>query len=129
MAAVILHIDSDNRPIGSVIGSRALVNEDAAVHLHRLVIACKPPSLWIGPPETPFLGLIVVQYECVPVAVSVCFRRTLWNAARPTQPTEEMVRRTDEEAGGLQNIKRQVETQRRSHEASFQSNLATKSLK
>jgi uncharacterized protein YndB with AHSA1/START domain len=98
------------------------------VELDWVVVVCERPRLWIGLTQTPFMGPVLVQYDCEEVALdpeqwgSVCgsdqaqtkvgtrFIRTLRNPARPKMPSVEMIARMDDEAVlGLGNIKRIVE--------------------
>ena len=82
----------------------------AKVELDWLVIACDQPYRWIGLTEAPFMGPIVVQYDCEVVDGGTQFTRTMRNPARPKPPTDEMIARMDEEARlGLSNIKRNIE--------------------
>ena len=105
------HIDCDNRPMrfGDTFHEH-WSTRTGRVDLDWVVIACDRPSLWIGLTNTPFLGPIVVQYNCEPATGGTRFIRTLRNPQRPKAPTEDQVRRTDEEAKlGLANIKAKVE--------------------
>jgi hypothetical protein len=117
-------IDCDDRPMrfGDTFHEH-WSTRTGPVNLDWLVIACETPRLWIGLTQTPFMGPIVVQYDCVEVAldpekwkpvrgsdqapnnVGTLFTRTMRNPARPKMPTEEMIARMDEEAKvGLENI-------------------------
>jgi uncharacterized protein YndB with AHSA1/START domain len=105
------HIDCENRPMrfGDTFhehwGTRT-----GRVDLDWVVIACEHPRLWIGLTNTTFIGPIVVQYNCEDVGGGTRFIRTLRNPQRPKAPTEDQVRRLDEEAKlGLANIKAKVE--------------------
>lgn len=111
------HIDCDDRPMrfGDTFHEH-WSTRTGPVHLDWLVIACEPPRLWIGLTQTPFMGPIVVQYDCVPQDGGTLFTRTMRNPARPKMPTSEMIVRMDEEAAfGLANIGRVVESRAASH--------------
>ena len=104
-------IDCENRPMafGDTFHEH-WSTRTGPVNLDWLVIACDHPRLWIGLTQTPFMGPIVVQYDCEDVAGGTRFTRTLRNPARPKAPTPEMIQRMDDEAVlGLENIKRVVE--------------------
>jgi uncharacterized protein YndB with AHSA1/START domain len=80
------------------------------VDLDWLVIACDAPKTWIGLTNAPFIGPIVVQYDCEAADGGMKFTRTLRNPARPKPPSAEVIQRIDEEAAlALANIKRNVE--------------------
>ena len=105
------HIDCENRPMrfGDTFHEH-WSTRTGRVDLDWVVIACDRPHLWIGLTNTPFLGPIVVQYNCEAAGGSTRFIRTLRNPQRPKAPTDDQVRRTDEEAKlGLANIKAKVE--------------------
>ena len=105
------HIDCENRPMrfGDTFHEH-WSTRSGRVDLDWVVIACDRPSLWIGLTNAPFLGPIVVQYNCEPASGGTRFIRTLRNPLRPKAAAEEQVRRTDEEAKlGLANIKAKVE--------------------
>ena len=71
------------------------------------------PRLWVAQTRTEFIGTVVVRCEVEPAALGCRYRRTLINPARPKAPTEDMIRRIDEEAAvSLENIKRAVEARR-----------------
>ena len=53
------------------------------VDLDWLLIACDHPKLWIGLTQTPFMGPIVVQYDCIAQDGGTLFTRTLRNPAPP----------------------------------------------
>ena len=104
-------IDCDNRPMrfGDTFHEHWSTRTDK-VELDWLVIACDHPRLWIGLTEAPFMGPIVVQYNCEVVDGGTKFIRTMRNPARPKPPSEEMIARMDSEAKlGLGSIKRNVE--------------------
>jgi hypothetical protein len=68
------------------------------------------PGLWEARTRADFIGDIIVRYEVEAAPGGHRYRRTVINPARPKPPTDEMVRRVDEEAAlCLQNIKRAVE--------------------
>jgi uncharacterized protein YndB with AHSA1/START domain len=104
-------IDCENRPMrfGDTFHEH-WSTRTGRVDLDWVVIACDQPSLWIGLTNAPFLGPVVVQYNCEAVEGGTRFIRTLRNPQRPKAATEDQVRRTDEEAKlGLANIKAKVE--------------------
>jgi hypothetical protein len=76
------HIDCDDRPMrfGDTFHEH-WSTRSGPVNLDWLVIACEPPRLWIGLTQTPFMGPIVVQYDCVEKDEGCLFTRTLWNPA------------------------------------------------
>lgn len=83
------------------------------VDLDWVVIACDRPRLWIGLTETPFTGLIVVQYDFRPqttTAGATTFVRTVRNPQRPKLMTDQQLANFDAEAKlGLASIKAKVE--------------------
>lgn len=105
------HIDCEDRPMGfGDTFHEHWSTRTGPVNLDWLVIACDRPRLWIGLTQTPFMGPIVVQYDCEAVAGGAKFTRTLRNPARPKAPTAEMIARMNEEAKrGLDAIKANVE--------------------
>ena len=71
------------------------------------------PRLWEAETNTTFIGPIVVRYEVEPEGNASRYRRIVINPARPKPPTDDMVRRVDEEAAlALENIRRAVEARR-----------------
>jgi uncharacterized protein YndB with AHSA1/START domain len=105
------HIDCENRPMrfGDTFHEH-WSTRTGRVDLDWVVIACDRPSLWIGLTNAPFLGPVVVQYNCETIDAGTRFIRTLRNPQRPKAATDDQVRRTDEEAKlGLANIKAKVE--------------------
>ena len=105
------HIDCENRPMrfGDTFHEH-WSTRTGRVDLDWVVIACDHPRLWIGLTNATFIGPIVVQYDCEDVGGATRFIRTLRNPQRPKAPTEDQVRRLDEEAKlGLSNIKAKVE--------------------
>ena len=69
------------------------------------------PLSWIAETDTDFIGKIVVRYDIHGVEDGIKFTRTVINPARPKPPTEDMIRRIDEEAAvSLANIKTNVES-------------------
>ena len=105
------HIDCEDRPMrfGDTFHEH-WSTRTGRVDLDWVVIACDHPRLWIGLTNTTFIGPIVVQYHCEDVGGGTRFIRTLRNPQRPKAPTEDQVRRRDEEAKlGLSNIKAKVE--------------------
>ena len=60
--------------------------------------------------ETTFIGRIIARYDVEVTAGGCRYTRTIINPARPKPPTEDMIRRMDEEATiSLRNIKTNVE--------------------
>lgn len=105
------HIDCENRPMrfGDTFHEH-WSTRSGRVDLDWVVIACDRPSLWIGLTNAPFLGPVIVQYNCEAADGGTRFIRTLRNPQRPKAPTQDQVHRTDEEARlGLSNIKARVE--------------------
>ncbi len=106
------HIDCDDRPMrfGDTFHEH-WSTRSGRVDLDWVVIACDRPTLWIGLTNAPFLGPVVVQYNCELVEGGTRFVRTLRNPQRPKVATDDQIRRTDEEAKlGLLNIKAKVES-------------------
>lgn len=105
------HIDSPPRPLAA--GERFSERwhtRTGEVLLEWLVTERDHPRLWVAETHTDFIGTIIVRYEIEPAAGGCRYRRTVINPARPKAPTEDMIRRIDEEAAAsLQNIKRAVE--------------------
>jgi hypothetical protein len=74
------------------------------------VTDCRPAAYWIAEADTSFIGRIVCRYDVEAVDGGTRYTRTIRNPARPKPPTDDMIRRIDEEAAVcLQNIKRNVE--------------------
>ena len=105
------HIEADDRPHRSGDGFRELWHtRTGEVELNWRVTDGEPGRFWVGEAETAFIGRIVVRYDVEPVDGGTRFTRTLRNPARPKPPSDDMIRRMDEEAEiCLANIKRQVE--------------------
>ncbi|MEH6524466.1 MAG: SRPBCC family protein [Sneathiella sp.] len=104
-------IDSPDRPL--VKGDRFREQwhtKSGPAELNWIVTDCEPPHLWIGETATPFIGKIIVRYDVEAVGNQVRFTRSLTNPSRPKPPTQEMIKRIDQEAElSLENIKRNVE--------------------
>ncbi len=104
-------IESEDRPL--VKGDRfreMWATRTGEVELNWTVTDSAPGRLWVGEAETDFIGRIVVRYDIAPVAGGVRFTRTVQNPTRRKPPTDDMIRRIDDEAGiALANIKRAVE--------------------
>jgi uncharacterized protein YndB with AHSA1/START domain len=74
------------------------------------VLESDRPRRWIAETHAAFIGPIVAQYDFVEQDGGCLYTRTLSNPARPKPPTDDMIRRIDEEAAtSLANIKRRVE--------------------
>jgi Polyketide cyclase / dehydrase and lipid transport len=104
-------IDSPDRPLqaGDVFGEN-WATRTGKVTLDWKVLARDHSRMWEAQTRTDFTGPIVVRYEVEAVEGGHLFRRRLINPARSKMPTEDMIRRIDEEAViSLQNIKRNVE--------------------
>jgi len=68
------------------------------------------PRRWVAETHADFIGPIIVRYDFEAADGGCRYTRTLDNPARPKPPTEDMIRRVDEEAAiSLANIKRRVE--------------------
>ena len=104
-------IDSPDRPLQE--GERFRERwrtRTGAVRLDWTVTARDHPQSWTAEADTTFIGKIVVRYDIEAVEGGHRFTRTVINPARPKPPTEDMVRRIDEEAEtSLENIKANVE--------------------
>lgn len=108
-------IDSANRPLvqGETFRERWVTRTGEAL-LEWRVTQFEPGRLWEARTQTPFTGEIVVRYEIEPATGGQRYRRRVINPARPKMPTEDMIRRMDEEAElCLTNIKNNVETRSR----------------
>jgi hypothetical protein len=108
------HIDSPARPLeaGEKFRERWRTRTGEAL-LDWLVTQRVHPRLWVAETHADFIGRIIVRYEVEAAAGGCCYRRTLINPARPKAPTEDMIRRIDEEAAvSLRNIKNAVESRR-----------------
>ena len=108
------HIDSPDRPLaaGESFRERWRTRSGEAL-LDWRVIERDHPRLWAAETTTDFIGRIIVRYEVESAAGASLFRRTVINPARPKAPTEEMIRRIDEEAAAsLLNIKNAVQSRR-----------------
>ena len=108
------HIDSPARPLeaGEKFRKRWHTRTGEAL-LDWVVTERVHPRLWVAETHADFIGTIIVRYEVEPAAGGSRYRRTLINPARPKAPTEDMIRRVDEEAATiLQNIKNAVEQRR-----------------
>ncbi|ETR74869.1 cyclase [Afipia sp. P52-10] len=104
-------IRCDNRPMrfGDIFHEH-WSTRSGPVNLDWVVIACERPRLWIGLTFTPFLGLIVVQYDLEAVNGGTRFIRTVRNPQRPKAVSAEQLANFDAEAKlGLGNIKAKVE--------------------
>ena len=105
-------ISSANRPLqlGETFHER-WATRTGEVRLDWRVTAREHPWLWEAQTHTSFTGTIIVRYEIETRANGHIYRRRLINPARPKPPTEEMIRRIDEEAElSLRNIKERVES-------------------
>jgi polyketide cyclase/dehydrase/lipid transport protein len=104
-------IDAPDRPL--VKGERfreRWATRTGEVELNWLVSDNVPARFWVAEADTTFIGKIVARYDVEVVDGRTRYTRTIRNPARPKPPTEDMVRRIDEEAAVcLQNIKRNVE--------------------
>jgi len=68
------------------------------------------PSAWTCEADTDFIGPIVIRYTFEKEGGGTRYTRQLSNPMRSSEPTEDQLKRMDEEAQvGLANIKRQVE--------------------
>lgn len=104
-------IDSANRPLttGETFHEK-WHTRTGEVPMNWTVRACIPPKIWIVQADTDFIGPIVIQYTCEDVDGGTKFTRTARNPERPKPPTDEMIKRIDDEAAiALSNIKANVE--------------------
>lgn len=108
------HIESADRPLTKGDRFRELWHtRTGETELNWLVTDSAPAKLWVGEADTSFIGKIVVQYDVEVLDGATKFTRTMRNPTRPKPPTEDMIRRMDEEADvSLKNIKRNVEAKR-----------------
>jgi hypothetical protein len=104
-------IESPDKPLG--IGetfSERWHTRTGEVVLDWVVTARAHPTSWTGETDTTFIGKIVVRYDIEEADGGCLFTRTVINPVRPKPPTEDMIRRVDEEAEiSLRNIKENVE--------------------
>ena len=108
------HIESPDRPLqtGETFREKWHTRSGEAL-LDWVVTDREHPRLWEARTETDFIGPIVVRYTVEAVAGGERYRRTVINPARAKPPTDDMIRRMDEEAAlCLANIKRAVEARR-----------------
>jgi uncharacterized protein YndB with AHSA1/START domain len=74
------------------------------------------PSAWTCEADTDFIGPIVIRYTFESEGGGTRYTRQLSNPRRPSELTEDQLKRMDEEAQvGLANIKRQVEQRAAAH--------------
>ncbi len=108
------HIDSPDRPLqkGDTFQERWHTRTGKVI-LDWVVTAREHPVSWTGETDTTFIGKIIVRYDIKELDNGCRFTRTVINPTRPKAPTEDMVRRVNEEAEiSLRNIKSNVEKQR-----------------
>ena len=68
------------------------------------------PKAWSCEADTDFIGPIIIRYAFEPEGGKTRYIRQLSNPNRPSEPTDEQLKRMDDEARtGLANIKRRVE--------------------
>ena len=80
------------------------------VVLDWMVTESDRPNAWTVQAATDFIGPIIIRYTFEPRGDLTKYTRHLRNPARSSVPSEEQIRRMDEEAEiGLANIKRQVQ--------------------
>ncbi|MEQ9640524.1 MAG: SRPBCC family protein [Alphaproteobacteria bacterium] len=104
-------ITADDRPLvtGDTFHERWEIRS-GEVELNWSVTDHAPGRHWIAEADTAFIGKIVCRYDVEPVDGGTKYTRTIRNPARAKPPTDEQVRRMDEEAETcLANIKRNVE--------------------
>ena len=78
--------------------------------LHWKVTESNRPAAWTCEADTDFIGPIVIRYTFESEGGGTRYVRQLSNPKRTSEPTEDQLKRMDEEAAiGLANIKRQVE--------------------
>lgn len=109
------HIESPDRPLqeGETFFEK-WHTRTGEVRLDWVVTDRNHPDRWTAETDTNFIGKIVVRYDIEAVEGGNRFTRTVTNPVRPKPPTEDMVRRIDEEAAlSLANIKTNVEGRRR----------------
>lgn len=104
-------ITADDRPLvpGDTFHERWEIRS-GEVELNWRVIDHAPGRYWTAEADTAFIGKIVCRYDAEPVEGGTKYTRTIRNPARAKPPTDDQVRRMDEEAEVcLANIKRNVE--------------------
>jgi uncharacterized protein YndB with AHSA1/START domain len=78
--------------------------------LHWKVTESNRPTAWTCEADTDFIGPIVIRYTFEKKGDGTRYTRQLSNPKRPSEPTEDQLKRMDEEARvGLENIKLHVE--------------------
>jgi len=105
------HIDSPNRPMqkGETFHEK-WHTRTGEVSLDWVVLERVQPKLWKATANTDFIGPIVCTYTCDEIAGATRFTRTIANPERKKPPTDDQLRRIDEEAAlALANIKKNVE--------------------
>ncbi|MFN0089764.1 MAG: SRPBCC family protein [Acidimicrobiales bacterium] len=109
------HIEAPDRPLAAGEAfSEKWATRQGEVMLDWRVSERKDGRVWIAETATPFTGPIQARYTVEETAEGTRYTRTIVNPDRPKAPTEEMVRRMDDEAAVcLANIKRAVESRRR----------------
>jgi uncharacterized protein YndB with AHSA1/START domain len=79
------------------------------------------PKAWTCEADTDFIGRIVVRYTFDKEGASTRYTRHLGNPVRPSEPSEDQLKRMDAEAHvGLANIKRHVEQRALVSKSAFQ---------
>ncbi len=105
------HMDSPNHPLQ--VGEEFFEKwhtRTGEVRLDWRVTERTEGRLWIARTNTTFIGEIIARYDVELIDGQTRYSRTIINPARPKPPTEDMIRRIDEEATvSLANIKRIVE--------------------
>ena len=90
------------------------------ITLNWTVTESERPNAWTCKAHTDFIGPIVIRYGFANEAGRTRYRRELSNPDRPNEPTEDQLKRMDEEAWiGLENIKKQVERRNRRSRHSY----------
>ena len=80
------------------------------IELRWMVTESNRPSAWACKADTDFMGPILIRYSFAEEGSETRYTRELTNADRPSHPTQDQLKRIDEEARiGLANIKTQVE--------------------
>lgn len=80
------------------------------VELHWTVTESHRASAWTCRADTDFIGPIIIRYTFADEGGRTRYTRELTNPDRASAPTEDQLKRMDEEAQiGLGNIKKQVE--------------------
>ncbi len=104
-------IDGPDRPLrsGETFHEQWQIRR-GTIALNWTVTKSERPNAWACRADTDFIGPIVIRYTFANEAGRTRYTRELTNPDRPTAPSEDQLKRMDDEAQiGLANIKKHVE--------------------